>query len=289
MRPLGRKCLWVLPLCVWSIGVSAQDEFEFGTIIHNREFNFELQVGRADYREEVSIAPVESDWDAILVRLAGELIFETRGFLLTRLQGGFFATEEEEERWTERGVLAQRNLMDTSGAELGLDAGMAMVRNERGLLRGWAGLAYRNQSFERSGFRSTLGPDPGFGPVGERYDLLLVRAELDGRIRLAPSLFIDAAGQVGYVFFSRADNDLLGAIETSGGTVIESRLDLRWQLNEQHALSFGLRFGLQDLNGDVKQLSPVRDLSGNLFDRIVEWPDNRLEVVALALRWSCSF
>ena len=274
---------------LWVPAVLAQEGFELGDTIGSNVFNIELQVGQADYAETVSIAPVRSEWDATFVRLAGDLVFEARDPVQLRLQASFFVTDSAQEQWREAGVVSQVNRMDSTGAELGLDGGVPLAKGERGDLMAWAGFAYRNHSFERSRFRSTLGPDPGFGPVGERYDLLLVRAELAGSLMLSPTLFVDAAGQIGYVFFSRANNDLLGVIETSGGVVLESRLDLRWQLDERHALAAGLRLGVQDLDGDVKRLSPVRDLAGNVFDRIVEWPDNRFEVIAVALRWSYSF
>lgn len=285
-----RLCLVVSALIVlWRPTIQAQEEFELGKPIGSRAFNIELQVGRADYVERVSIAPVRSEWDAAFVRLAGDLVFEGTEPLLFRLHGAFFATDSAEERWREGNTVMQVNRMESSGGEMGLDGGLPVAKGEAGGARAWLGVAYRNQSFERSGFRSTIGPDPGFGPVGERYDLLLVRAELEGSVEVTPSVFVEAAGQVGYVLFSRADNDLLGVIETRGGVVLESRFDLRWQLDERHALALGLRLGVQDLDGDVKRLSPVQDRAGNVFDRIVEWPDNRFETLAVALRWSYSF
>lgn len=266
----------------------AQEGFELEPVIRTADFALELGVGSAEYSEQVAIAPVESAWDATAVQVGASLVTSGRSPLLARLQGLFWATDEAEETWRESGALVQRNQLEASGAEFGADLGVPIVRAERGRVRGWGGAAYRNQQFDRSAFESSLLGSADFGAVGERYDVVLVRAELEGRLSLATSLFVEAGGLAGYAVYTRADNDLLGTIDSSGGTVLEGRLDVGWQANERHAFSAGVRWGAQDLEGETESRGVERLGGGNFAQRIVEWPDNQWDTALFAVRWICA-
>lgn len=254
------------------------------------DFELEMQIGlgRAEYAETGSITPILSDWEGSALLFGAGLTLKPSDAPLFRLRQSFWVADEDVESWREQGQLVQLNQMNVYGLEFVVDVGHAFVESRRGRLRGWAGLGFRQQEFERSEFDLIGRENPDIGVVDESISAGFVRLALDGTVAVSRAVSLEGDFSVGLVFFNEANNSLLGDVEGEGGTLVSGRIALAWQIDDLNKVSLGVHGEVQDLEGDTS-LSGISLRDGNIVEQVIEWPDNELILSGLDLRWTYSF
>lgn len=252
------------------------------------ELEMVVGVGRAEYRETGSITPTLSDWDGSMLFFGAGLTVKGDRAPLYRLRPSFWVADEDVESWREQDQLLQLNQMSIYGFELVGDVGYSFVERPTDRVRGWAGLGFRQQEFERSEFDVTGQADLDFGVVDESVRLGFVRLALDGHVAVSEAVSLEGDIFVGLVFFNEANNSFLGVVEGEGGMLVGGRIALGWQVDDLNKLSLGIYGEVQDLDGDVSQGGGAL-VDGNIIERIIEWPDNELILAGLDLRWTYCF
>jgi hypothetical protein len=242
--------------------------------------------GVVGYEERVSIEPVDSEWSAAVAELGARLSLWFPGLAL-EFSGDFWASGEDEEKWTGQGRLVQRNDLTVAGME-----GRAAIGPRLGWagpvqVQPWLSAGFRAQSFERERFVSAQGAfDPG--TVEEDFALAFAGLSVDLRAEAGPNLQLGGRLGADYVFFNEAENSLFPAtIEGEGGYVLRAETDLRLQVTPKVWLAIGLAVDLQELDGDAQGLLAFEDDRPSF--NFVEWPDNTLEritgTLAVQMDW----
>ena len=261
------------------------------TLVSNEVFQGELTLwfggGRLDYREEISLDPVESDFEAAYGEVGARYAYAGRSGLKLRLGVDAWATDNDTERWRRNGEPVQRNRLDVSGVELRGECGLDILRRRPEELNVWLGLGYRAQRFERDQFRF-LNREAAvldeLGTVQEDYALGLFRIGLDAGVHVGPKWMVRGAVGVGLIFFSEAENELLGrTIDGDGGVTVEAGVDVSYAVADRHTVGVGFRYDFQELDGDTER--GLFQIDGNLLQAAVEWPDNELEHYAFDMFW----
>ena len=221
----------------------------------------ELGGGSATYKEDASIAPVESDWEGDY----GAVTLTYGKFDYEWLQGGVsfgtFATSEETEKWERNGALVQRNDMDFYGQDLHgqIGWGWSLLALKEAVLVGYG---YKRYHFDRW--------IEGTGGVWEKYDIHY--ADVEGRLAFEPTdiVRLHAGGSYGYVFDNEADNELLGTIEGDGGNILRAKAGVDIQVHDNVTILVSGLWERQELEGGTKRDNAL----------IVEWPDNETETLS---------
>lgn len=242
--------------------------------------------GTVAYRESGSIQSVKSDFDTAVFGAGAHFVYtDPVGFKL-RLAGEAWASGEDRERWTGGGQVLQRNDLEVSGFEIDGDFGYGLGWAPGRELTLWLGLGWAGQSFERSRFRSyqiTGAESTGAHCIGEDYLVGLFRLGADGSVALGRRLVLSGGVVFGLAFYSEADNEVLGSMDGDGGNTVDAGADLAYAVSAADALGVGIRYRLQQLDGDVAQ-ALVATPEG-LIQQVAEWPDNELERWTADLFW----
>jgi hypothetical protein len=242
----------------------------------------EVEVGKVSYEEDVSIRPVDSEWEASYIGLSGHAQVQYPQGLVLRGRMGAWGSGEDTEKWSEEGTLVQRNDMDIWGLEVGGDIGVAIHPSAKVRVMPFAGLGYRAQRFERSRFEF-IPPDPAqseIGRVTEDFDILFIRVGAELEVQASDKLGFYLRGSVGEALTYEADNSAFDEeISGDGGRIVQAAAGITYRLNRQQRIGAGIRYDMQDMEGDV-ELIQFQDLLAQL-----ELPDNELERVAAEVTW----
>ncbi|MBN1587508.1 MAG: hypothetical protein JW937_08820 [Candidatus Omnitrophica bacterium] len=222
------------------------------------EMSTAVKVGRVYYEEDISILPLESDWDATFAEL--EFGVENRDY-----EGwdggadiGLLFTSRETETWhLTQGGAFQSNEMKIDGWDLDLFLGRPLHNTDSAKFTPGVAYGYRGLSFNR---RIT-----NAGRVEEDYSVhhldLYGLAEWD----VAPTWNLELKGNVGFVPYAEADNSIYGKFDTSSGWVAGVELTSRNQMGKNWGATMGVFYDYQKLSGEQD--------ARNGF--IVEWPDSQ--------------
>ena len=150
----------------------------------------------------------------------------------------------------------------------------------------WLGLGYRAQTFERDQFRffsDAAANVNNLGSVQEDYQIALAHIGVEGAFYANKKLALSGSVGIGFVFFSEADNDLLGTVEGDGGTSVEAGIELSYAWTTRQDVGLAAHYFLQELDGDNEDSHFFSD--GRVVQVTIEWPDNELERFALDVFW----
>jgi hypothetical protein len=240
--------------------------------------------GGIEYEEDISLSPVDSDWEAAYAKIGASLVVAHHSGYALRLDGDFWASDSDRESWRENGELLQKNDLEVSGLDLAGYFGVGLERPSEYELHGWIGLGFRHQAFERDNFvLANEGLRESVGTVDEDYSIASVNLRLDGEWWLSPSWKVGGAATVWLAYYNEAENELFGTIEGDGGVALELEAALVYALNDRQEIGLAVRLDAQDLEGD--QIQSVARTSEGLILQALEWPDNELRRIGIDLFW----
>jgi len=221
----------------------------------------EFAGGNVTYQEDASIADVKSDWEGDY----GAATLTYGKFDFEWLQGGLsytvFTTSEEDEEWERDGALVQTNDMEFYGQDLRgqIGWGWSLFALKETVLVGYG---YRRYHFDRW--------ITGTGGVWEKYDIHY--ADVEGRLAFdfTDMVRLSGSASIGQVFDNEAYNELAGAIEGDGGTILRAKAGLDFKVHDNVTVLLSGIWERQELDGGTKRNNAVS----------IEWPDNETEVLA---------
>ncbi len=238
--------------------------------------------GSAEYTEEVSLSPTDSDWEADTLGIRGRVGWRLNAGLRLAATAEGWISEETTERWTESGRLVQENDMFISGVRLQGEIGYPLLHGDRmQLTPALAGMA-SFQRYDRSDFVLIPEEERLAGGVTEDVRILAVGPAARLQVRLTPDVQLGGRLQYGAVVYSHADNSAFGEVDGDGGEILEGSIRLGWSPQTAHTFWIGAWFSDQSLDGG----ETTRE-SGIPFFPIVdiEWPENELQRAGLEFGW----
>ena len=242
--------------------------------------------GRIEYSEDVSNASVDSDFESGYGEFGVGYSYAAASALTLQIQATGWVSDEDLETWRSSGKLFQRNSLEVKGVDLLGRCGLDLHRARPELLTLWLGLGYRAQTFERDQFRFFNDPadnESNLGSVQEDYRIALAHIGVDGAVYANQKLSLRGSVGVGFVFFSEADNDLLGTINGDGGTSVEAGIEVSYAWTARQHVGLEVHYSIQELDGDNENRLFFSD--GDVVQANVEWPDNEFERFALDVFW----
>ena len=240
--------------------------------------------GSVEYEEHVTIEPIDSNWEGNLVRLDGGVDIRDVNNWLFKGAFGFWAADDDRERWSEFGDTIQENDLSVSGFDVQGMMGYPVFEDPSYTIAPFVGLEFHHTGFERSDFVSFRDVDVSdIGTVEEDYTIFDMVFALSVYSKLTERLSFNGLFSYGYVFHNEADNDALGEIDGDGGDIITLTGSLGYRLKKNHELFLGVRYFNQDLDGGQDEIIAF---NGDALVRApLEWPDNELNLVTVEIGW----
>lgn len=228
---------------------------------------FKPFVGKVSYQEHArEVMYLESDWEGLLYGIKVELNELKRPGLGGAIEGTFWDSSEDDEEW-EGPEYHQDNDMSVWGVEGKALLGFNFKIKETFTLTPLAGVSYRYQEFTRKQFVINYSPS-SLEPVTEKYPLFNALGGINLNVALDPEYELFGRFIYSYVIDSQADNSQNGEIEGDHGDILTVEAGMQWT-DGVCAVGCGLFWEKQDLKGGLNS-------SGT-----AEWPDNKLESVAV--------
>lgn len=256
---------------------------------HETHLALHLRGGAVSYEERVSILPVDSEWDARFVEVGGALRLQPARGASLRFRGALWRSGSDTETWAEDNEPVQRNDLEVTGWDLGVDVGARLKPADGTEIAPWIGLGVRGQRFEREAFAfldEEGAGDPGLVTEDVRVPYAALSVDASQRLSRKVSLVVEALA--GFVFNNQADNSLFGSIDGGGGTLVEAGAYLKWRISDTGEMLAGARYARQDLDGGT-EARMFQAPDGSIVTGVVEWPDNTLEQKSLEVRWQNRF
>jgi len=251
------------------------------------DLTFRLEAGSISYEENLTIFPIDSDWDAAMALLGVNWEPVLAPHFSVILDGATWGSTEETEEWTEDSRLRQRNDLFAGGLDLFLGFGFPFGVGTPYRIKPYAGFGYSYQSFERSDFvlygpGGSIERDPG--SVEEEFFLVSVAAGVTAEAEITESWTLVTDARFTHVVDYDADNSDLGDVNGDGGDVVDLGAGVRWRWKPGRDIYAGLRAISQDLEGDTE--IRLFEEGGSIVPGTVELPDNELVRITgvLALR-----
>ena len=248
------------------------------------EVYMKLRLGEVQYEEDVSLAPIQSDWDAPYLSL--DLIHHVtwNEHWILNVRGGGWISEERTESWEENDRLIQEDELRVLGADFSMELGYVLPYQQESRFTPYLGFGYRYIEFERSDF--VIVEQGIFDPNGvdEEFQVFSVQGAVELEHRFSTQLTVFGRSSAGYVTYHEADNSTFGTVDSSGGLLLEAEISLLFVLSDDHEIGIGAYYDLQDLDGEKRDLA-VLNSEGRLLVGQLELPDNELERWSVQVEW----
>ena len=242
---------WLIPGAAYPIGLEFRPYF-----------------GRVTYEEHArEVAIIDSDWTALLGGMKAEINEMKASWYAFALEGTIWTSDRNEEEWNAYSF-RQTNDLSVWGAEGKALLGITLPIAEGCRLTPLGGVSYRYQTFTRNNFKINYIP-ADTETVTEKYPLFSAGGGLNAEI-----IFPKGFGLFGRVLYfdvisSRAENSLLGDIKGEGGYIWTAEAGMEWTDGVSFALGAAASYEFQSLDGGMDDSD------------LVEWPENKLESIAL--------
>jgi len=232
-----------------------------------------IDIGQARHVEESNLGPLDSDWDALLIRPRVQFdVRLRRGFEFAAEFNGFFTDADREEEWEFRGEKISENELDIDGHEFRLLGGWGVDVQRFGRVTVLGGFTGRHMVLERQfqDRQSTeVDADMYFWEFEGRLALPLRKSTTDLPLTLLASI------SYGRAIDPQADIDGAGTIEGNHVWLLRARAGFEYRATERLSVYLGGFYEDLEVAGGVSS------------DETAEWADS--ESVAgggeVGIRW----